>query len=204
MEIIVTVAIVGIVALVTIPALMQLMPQYRIRSAAGETAANIRMIRQQAMAQRIPWRINFDLTKNRYRYSRLIRSGADLSVAANWQPMRRNPRWPAVVGDDEEWVQVTAVQLSTSANSFKDVVCPTATAPTVEVDLIFLRDGAVSNLGACSSPTTLLVFAPPPPTLPPPNDPELKFAVDSTLVNFNRYFISTKQNGTVNVRGGKE
>ena len=94
MELLVVVAIIGIVALVTVPALLQLMPQYRIRSAAGETAAAIRMIRSQAMAQRTPWRIQFDLTNTRYRYWRLADPNANMSVAANWTPMRRNPRWP--------------------------------------------------------------------------------------------------------------
>lgn len=196
MEITVTVAIVGIVAMVTIPALMQLMPQYRIRSAASETAANIRMIRQQAMAQRTPWRIDFDLAQNRYRYWRLNRPGDDLSVAGNWTLMARNPRWVST-NADESWVQITAVQLQASSSSFQDVVCPTNPS-SQEFDLIFLRNGSVSDQGKCTlaPPSTPLSFS--------PNEPEIKFSVDSNLVFYNRYYVSVTENGIVHVRATKE
>lgn len=194
-ELLVVVAMVGIVAVITVPALLQLMPQYRIRSAASETAAAIRMIRSQAIAQRTPWRIDFDLANNRYRYWRLTNPNAELSVAANWTAMRRNPRWVATTAA-EEWVQVTAVQLDAAANSLQDVVCP-VNPSNQEVDLIFLRNGAISPQGRCtvSPPSTPLTFSP---------EPELKFSVDSNMVRFNRYYVSIAQNGIVRVRAAKE
>jgi len=194
-ELLVVVGMVGIVALITVPAVVQLMPQYRIRSAASETAAAVRMIRQQAIAQRTPWRIEFDLKNNRYRYWRLNNPGADLSVEANWTLMSRNPRWAAKT-TDPEWIQIAAVQLAATANSFQDVVCP-ITPSEPKVDMIFLRDGSVSDQGQCtvSPPATPLVFSP---------EPEIKFAVDSNAVQFNRYYVSLTENGTVHVRATKE
>jgi Tfp pilus assembly protein FimT len=190
MELIVVVAMVGIVALVTVPALLQVMPQYRIRSAASETAAAIRMIRQRAVTTRSPWRISFDTDLNRYRYYALNSPFADMSVAGNWTLMSRDARNPPD-GDDDEWVQVTAVQLDAATNSFKDVVCPT----DGKIDLIFTRDGSVSNKAACGAAATdVLTFTPAPSVL---------FSVDSSFVRFNRYTISVTANGTVSIAGSK-
>lgn len=191
MELIVVVAMVGIVALVTVPALLQVMPQYRIRSAASETAAAIRMIRQRAVTTRSPWRITFDTNLNRYRYFALVSPNAQMEVAGNWNAMSRDGRNQAEY-DDEEWVQVTAVQLESTTNSFKDVVCPTDGL----IDLIFMRDGSVSNQAACDAASTdVLTFTPAPSVL---------FSVDSNFVQFNRYYISVTQNGTVSIRSAKE
>lgn len=192
MEILVVVAIVGIVALVTVPALLQVMPQYRIRSAASETAAAIRLIRQRAVTTRSPWRITFDTSQNRYRYFSLNSPNADMAVAANWTAMSRDGRNRAV-GDDEEWIQVTAVQLQSTTNSFKDVVCPTNS----QIDLIFLRDGSVSDKATCgAAATAVLAFTPTPPSV--------LFSVDSNLIRFNRYYLSVAKNGSVSIRATKE
>lgn len=208
MELLVVVAIVGIVALITVPALLQLMPQYRIRSAAGETAAAIRMIRSQAVAQRTPWRIQFDLGKNRYRYWRLATPGANMSVAGSWTPMRRNPRWQQV-GTAEEWVGLSAVQISSPSTAarqaFRDVVCPVNVSPA-EIDLIFLRTGAVADQGVCSvsPPSPPIVFKDDSDLDAITEDPYLKFAVDSNMVQYNRYFLTISRNGIVRVTPAKE
>ncbi len=191
MELLVVVAIVGIVALITVPALIQLIPQYRIRSAASETAAAIRMIRQRAVTTRSPWRISFDTNINRYRYYALSAPNADMRVETNWSPISRDGR--NVPSGSDVWVNVTAVQLRTTTNSFKDVGCPADGM----IDLIFLRNGAVSNTPACgAAATALLTFTPTPPSI--------LFSVDSNYVNFNRYYISVAQNGSVSIRAAKE
>lgn len=192
MELLVVVAIVGIVALITVPALLQLMPQYRIRSAASETAAAIRMIRQRAVTTRSAWRISFDTSQNRYSYYALTSPNAALDVAANWTAISRDGRNVAP-GGTEQWVNVTAVQLQSTTNSFKDVVCPTDGM----IDLIFLRDGSVSNKAACgAAATTVLSFT--------PTQPSVLFRVDSNYVRFNRYYVSLAQNGTLSIRPAKE
>ena len=191
MELLVVVAIIGVVALVTIPALMQLMPQYRIRSAASETAAVIRLIRQRAVTTRSPWRITFDTSQNRYRYFALNSPYADQAVEANWTAIARDGRNRAV-GGDEEWIQVTSVQLQSTTNSFKDVVCPTDGL----IDLIFLRDGSVSDKAACGATATdVLTFG---------TAPSVRFSVDSNLVRFNRYYVTVAKNGSVGIRPTKE
>ena len=186
--------LVGIVMLVTTPALLQLMPQYRIRSAASEGAAAIRMIRQRAIATRTPFRITFDPGKNRYRYSMLNTPGADLNVAANWISIDKDGKKRTRVGAPEPWIYVTAVQLAATSNSFKDVVCPTEVEGYA--DVIFLRDGSVSDNAACgAADTDVLTFSP---------APSIVFSVDSNLVRFNHYYVALEENGTVNVRATKE
>lgn len=193
MELLVVVAMIGVVAMVTVPALMQVIPQYRIRSAASETAAAIRMIRQRAVTTRSPWRISFDTNINRYRYYALNKPNADMGVEANWTAMSRDGRNLPSAGNGDVWVNVTAVQLESTTNSFKDVGCPVDGM----IDLIFLRNGAVSDKPACGAATTaVLTFAPTPPSV--------LFSVDSNYVRFNRYYVSVVQNGSVSVRAAKE
>lgn len=191
MELLVVVAIIGVVALITVPALIQLMPQYRIRSAASETAAAIRMIRQRAVTTRSPWRISFDLGLNRYRYYTLKSPNLDMALEASWTSISRDGLNPAGSGD--MWVNVTAVQLGTTTNTFKDVTCPTDGM----LDLIFMRDGSVSNKAACgAAATALLTFT--------PDLPAVRFAVDSNYVRFNRYYVYVAQNGAVSITPKKE
>jgi prepilin-type N-terminal cleavage/methylation domain-containing protein len=194
MELLVVVAIIGIVTLVAVPAMLQLMPQYRIRSAASETAANMRMIRQRAIATRTPHRVSFDFTRNRYYYSFLNTPNADLTLNANWTQLAFDGRNPAP-GNNAQWVNVTAVQLTGSTNSFKDVVCIAGNTADGYVDLIYMRDGSVSNKQACgAAATTVLTFSP---------APAVVFSVDSSYVAFNRYTISVEKNGRVTITPSK-
>jgi prepilin-type N-terminal cleavage/methylation domain-containing protein len=195
MELLVVVAIISVVALITVPALMQLMPQYRIRSAASETAAAVRMIRQRAVTTRSPWRISFDLTRNRYRYYALKQPNLSLSVATNWTSISRDGVNPAP--GSETWVNIPSVQLKAPTGSFKDVVCP---ADGV-LDLIFLRDGSVADKAACSGGSVLTFTAA---TTTAPATPALLFSVDNSYVRFNRYYLSLAENGTVTITPKKE
>jgi Tfp pilus assembly protein FimT len=65
-ELMTVVGMVGIVSLIGIPALMQLMPQYRIKSAASEMAASIRMIRERAISTRTSWKMVVDPSNDRF------------------------------------------------------------------------------------------------------------------------------------------
>jgi prepilin-type N-terminal cleavage/methylation domain-containing protein len=189
-ELLVVVAMIGIVALVTLPALMQLMPQYRIRGAASEAAAAMRMLRQRAITTRTPWRISFDVTNNRYRFWTLTSPYADMSVATNWRAIRRDGRTPDPTGED--WFMNPSIDLNAPTDTFNDVACPA----DGRLDLIFQRDGSIATNAPCSGPSTdVLTFSP---------NPGVVFAVDSSVVRFNRYYLSVSQTGLVEVRAAKE
>ena len=186
-ELLVVVAMIGIVMLVTVPALMQLMPQYRIRSAATEAAGAMRMVRQRAITMRTPWRISIDAGGNRYRFYQLNSPYADISVATNWKAVRRDGR--TADAGNEDWFRPSAVDVQTAATTFNDVVCPSGGG----VDLIFLRDGTVADNAPCSGGSKL-TFAP---------DPGIVMAVDSNMVRFNRYTITVSKTGLVTVTPSK-
>lgn len=189
-ELLVVIAMIGIVALVTVPALNQLMPQYRIRGAASEAAGAMRMVRQRAITTRTPWRISFDVANNRYRFWELTSPYADMSVATNWRAIRRDGRTPDPTGED--WFRSSAIELNAPTDTFNDVACPA----DGRLDLIFLRDGSVATNPPCTGPSSdLLTFAP---------DPSVVFAVDSNQVKFNRYYVSVSQAGVIATRATKE
>lgn len=191
-ELLTIVAMLGVITLVTVPALMQIMPQYRIRGAASETAANIRQIRQRAMTTRTTHRISFDPVNERYSYSMLTAQTADPNLAASWDPLTSDARREA---EDTEWITVSSVDLRTNTtNAFNDVVQPNDS----KVDLIFLRDGSVSSEphNGGSSPGDDLTFT--------PTKPSIVFAVDSSAVKYNRYYLYLSESGTVTITGTKE
>lgn len=192
-ELLVVVSMVGIVLLVTVPALMQIMPQYRIRSAAAEASANIAMVRARAISTRTPWRIALDLDQNRYHYYQLTSLDADMSETTSWRAMKRDGITPDQLG--EEWIRPPSVDLRTTSTPFHDVVCPLAASNSV--DIIFLRDGTVSNKEQCggSATTGLLDLTTP---------ASVVFAVDSSVVRYNRYYITVSKYGKVTVTPAKE
>lgn len=79
-ELLTIVAIIGLISMVTIPAFMQLMPQYRLRSAASEMAASLKVLRARAVATRSNWRMEVDRDNNRYRLQRLNAAGTPQNV----------------------------------------------------------------------------------------------------------------------------
>lgn len=186
-ELLVVVAMIGVVMLVTLPALMQLMPQYRIRSAASEAAGAMRMIRQRAITTRRPWRITFDTANDRYRFWVLKQLDADMTVATNWNAIRKDGRTPDNLSED--WFRLAAVDLQTATATFNDVACPAGGG----LDLIFLRDGSVSDNAPCGGGAKLTFT----------NNPGVIFAIDSTLVRFNRYTITVSKAGLVAVTPSK-
>ena len=187
-ELLVVVAMLGVVMLVTLPALTQLMPQYRIRSAASEAAGAMRMVRQRAITTRTPWRISFDTSGERYRFYTLASPYADMTVSTNWRPIRRDGRTPDPTNED--WFRSTAVDLQSTAKPFHDVVCPAGGG----LDLIFLRDGSVADNVPCVGGAKL-TFSP---------EPGMRMAVDSNMVRFNRYTITVSKAGSVTVTPSKQ
>jgi Tfp pilus assembly protein FimT len=190
-ELLTIVGMIGVIVLVTIPALRQLMPQYQVRSAASETAANLRLARQKAMSTRTPWKVSFDPDNERYSYAMLTSPNADMSVAANWTSINHDTR--KVDDDNDPWIRLAAGDLRTATtNAFKDVDCP---ADDV-VDIIFLRDGEIATRPRCGDPATAVLTFTTPPTI--------VLAVDNDSVRFNRYTITLTELGNVTVTPSKE
>ena len=187
-ELLTVVAMIGVVTLISLPAVMQLMPQYQIRSAASESAATIRQMRQRAMSTRTTHRILFDPVNDRYSLWMLNTQTSTLSAVNSWTPLTKDARRTTTA---EEWINASAVDLRTNtANPFKDVVFPDDS----KVDLIFLRDGSVSPTPEISD-TDELTFDP---------LPSIVFAVDNDLVKFNRYYIQLSRRGNVTIDAEKE
>lgn len=187
-ELLVVVAMIAAVMLVTLPALMQLMPQYRIRSAASEAAGAMRMVRQRAVTTRTPWRISIDPSLNRYRFYQLDSPYSDITDATKWVEIRRDGRTTDI--GKEDWFRPSAVDVQTAGTTFNDVVCPSGGG----IDLIFLRDGTVADNAPCSGGTALTFTT----------DPGIIMAVDSNLVKFNRYTITVSKAGSVTVTPSKQ
>jgi len=187
-ELLTVVAMIGVITVITIPALVQLMPQYRIRSAASEAGSGLRMLRQRAITTRIPWRVSFDAAANQYTFSRLTSSDATRSTAANWVKIGRDGR-PST---STQWIRSSAVDLqTTTTNPFKDVDCDGYT------DIIFLRDGSVAtdpNGGGCGGGANLAFTT----------SPSVLFAVDNRFVKYNRYYLSLSKAGLLTIRPTKE
>src|SRR6185436_13867258 len=119
-ELLTVVAMIGVITLVTVPAFVQLMPQYRIRSAASEAGAALRMLRQKAITTRTPWKASFDAAANQYSYSKLTSPDATRSTASNWVNIGRDGRPSA----SRQWIRAASVDLrTTTTNPFKDVGC---------------------------------------------------------------------------------
>lgn len=118
-ELLTVVAIMGILSLITLPAFNKLMPQYRIRNAASEMAASMRMLRSQAVSTRNEFRMTLDPVNERY-------SLAQRNNAGTWIPIGENGR-PTPNGDIR-WKNLNRVDLMGSAVS--TVIFTRTGAPT--------------------------------------------------------------------------
>ena len=117
-ELLTVVAIIGLVSAVSLPALMQLMPQYRIRGAAAEVTASLRMLRAKSVGTRANWRMTLDPTNEGYTLAKFD-AGAWVNVDPNGKP---------IVGATPAFRKLAAV----------DVM------GTVPFNVIFQRDGSVA------------------------------------------------------------
>jgi len=192
-ELLVVVAILGLIALVSVPALLQMMPQYRIRSAASELASGMRFVRQKAMTTRVPWKVQFDDSGERYAYARFTGtevSNTTLAVTGNWEYVGRDGRTTPT--SDSYWTRFSAVDLRTNtSNSFKDLNCDGYK------ELIFLRDGTVAtspNGGGCGGGAALGFGT----------SPSVVMAVNNSFVKYNRYYLDVSSNGLLTIRSAKE
>lgn len=187
-ELLTVIAMIGIVALVTLPAMLQLMPQYRIRSAASDAGAGLRLLRQKAITTRTPWRVSFDAANDQYTYSKLTSPNVLRNVSTNWTKIGRDGR-PST---STQWIRFSSVDVRTNtSNAFKDVDCDGNT------DVIFLRDGSVAddpNGGGCGGGANLAFTT----------APSFVFAVDNRFVKYNRYTLSLTENGALTILSTKE
>lgn len=188
-ELLTVVSILGVITLIAIPALFQLMPQYRIRGAASELASTMRMARQKAITTRNPWRVVLDPANDRYAVSALTTPGADITVATNWTWVDKDWR---TGGAAAVWRTLpSSTDLRNGSTTFNDVVCPAG----ANRDVVFLRDGSLSNAARCGVAGSELTFA----TLP-----AAVVAVNNTLVRYNRYYLTAQQSGIIQVAPRKE
>ena len=191
----VVVSMIGIISIVMIPALAQLLPQYRIRSAATEMAGRIRSTRQNALATRRAWRVTFDAAAERYAISMLTDPNGDMTVSTNWTRMGWNGR--PVTSAEAWWTNLArGVNLVTNtANPLRDVDCANG------VDLVFLRNGTVATDPGCGSGTNLTF-----PAVPSTSDPlpSLALTTSSSLVRFNRYTIEIEASGVIRITPSKD
>jgi prepilin-type N-terminal cleavage/methylation domain-containing protein len=174
-ELLTVVAIVGLIALVSVPAIFQLLPQYRMRSVTGELAATLRMTRQNAQSTRRPWRVTFDTTGTRYSIGMLNSPTAAMNVAANWVPIGSNNR---PVSAANAWRSLRGMIVT--AGGFVDV--DTTNGP----DVIFIRDGSLSP--ACYSSTT----------------PAIRLHTANNLVRYNTYYMRLNPSGYLATNQTKE
>jgi len=188
-ELLTVVAIVGVVTLVSIPAFIQLMPQYRIRGAATELSAALRMTRQDAIATRRAWRVTIDGPGKRYAIAMLNAPNADMTVAANWTKIGENNR-PAP-STAPWWKQLSSdIQLSTTG--FNDIDCANGT------DVIFLRNGLIApdhNTACAAGGSTDIDFSTP---------PKIRIYYPSQYVRYNAYYIYGSAGGNLTTDQAKE
>jgi type II secretory pathway pseudopilin PulG len=188
-ELLTVVAIVGVVALVSIPAFIQLMPQYRIRGAATELSAALRMTRQDAIGTRKYWRVTIDGPGKRYAISMLATPGADMKVATNWTHMGENNR--TVPSGAPWWKQLSSdIQLSTTG--FHDIDCANG------ADIIFDREGKIApdfNNACAAGGTVAIDFT----TLP-----KIRVYYPSQYVRYNAYYIYGSAGGNLTTDQAKE
>jgi len=188
-ELLTVVGIVGVVTLVTIPAFIQLMPQYRIRSASTELSAALRMTRQDAIGTRRQWRITIDGPGSRYAISMLNAPGADMTVSTNWIKIGENNR-PAPSG--APWWKPLSSDIQLSTTGFNDIDCANG------ADIIFDREGKIvpdHNSGCTAGGTTDIDFSTP---------PKVRIYFPSRFVRYNAYYIYGSASGNLTTDQAKE
>lgn len=185
-ELLTVVGILGVVTLVSLPALFQLLPQYRIRSASTELSAALRMTRQDAISSRRPWRITIDGPGSRYAISMLSSPTADMKVSTNWTRIGENNR-PAPSG--AVWWKQLSKDIQISTTGFNDIDCANGT------DIIFLRDGSIAPDFNSSCGTAVVDFTAP---------PKIRVYYPSRLVRYNAYYIYGSAGGNLTTDQAKE
>ena len=106
-ELLTVVAIIGVITMVTIPAFMQLMPQYRIRSASSEIAASLRMLRGRAIGTRSNWKMIISPTTESYSFWE--------NIGGTWTQMGENGK-PVPAGVTDASKKLTACDITGTTN----------------------------------------------------------------------------------------
>lgn len=205
-ELMIVVAMVGVVTLVTVPAFVQIMPQYRIRGAASESVADFRAVRQLAVSSRRAWKITFmepvDASGKDYwfYYSRLVSNDADMSDPDSWESMGRDMRPLGGRPATSRIVRMPAVEMDWDTEKpLHDVDCDGF------VDLIYLRNGTVSDFPDCGGdpldPDDLLDFV-----IDEPDEelPSIRYQIDNDFVRFNTYTFFVTEPGNIIIEPTKE
>lgn len=188
-ELLTVVGIIGIVTLISIPALFQLLPQYRIRSASTELSAALRMTRQDAIGTRRPWRVTIDGPGSRYAISMLNATNADMTVSTNWTHIGENNR-PVPSGG--VWWKQLSTDIQVSTTGFNDIDCANG------ADVVFKRDGSIlpdHNTTCTAGGTADIDFT----TLP-----KIRIYYPSRLVKYNAYYIYGSSGGNLTTDQTKE
>lgn len=176
-ELMTVVAIIGIITAIATPAIMQLVPQYRMKSASSEITASIRLARQSAMTMRRPWMITFDASGTRYALYMLNSPTASMTTSANWTQMGINGR-PLPAGTPHGWRKFPAMTMTTSNLNNVD--------SANGVDVIFLRDGSISSACYSASPASV------------------RLHYDTNLIPFNTFYARVESGGYVYTSQTKE
>jgi prepilin-type N-terminal cleavage/methylation domain-containing protein len=83
-ELLTVVAMVGIISMVALPTFLKVIPQYRIRGAASEISASLRLIRSKAVSTRSSWRMTVDPTNDEY--------WLEANTGGTWSPIGEDGR----------------------------------------------------------------------------------------------------------------
>jgi prepilin-type N-terminal cleavage/methylation domain-containing protein len=161
-ELLTVVAIMGVITLVAIPAIFQLTPQYRMRSAASEIASVLRLTRQNALSTRKAWRVTFDTTGNRYIVAMVRNPGDSVSAISSWVPVGSNNR-PTTLA--KAWVPLKNMTMTQSG--LVDVDSSSG------VDVIFDREGGLDSHSYTTSPPNV----------------SIRLHANTNLVKYNTYYI---------------
>ncbi|HVT44777.1 MAG TPA: prepilin-type N-terminal cleavage/methylation domain-containing protein [Thermoanaerobaculia bacterium] len=176
-ELLTVMSILGITLLISIPALLQLIPQYRIKSEAAQLGSSVRLTRHKAIANRAPWRVSFDLDNERYTIQRTANRDADVTQAASWLPVNRS----GVPVSDVEWISLGSDDLRHGlVGQFVDI--DDDDLP----EIVFDHRGAVLPAAVTGFPAEIVI------------------AADSSVVRFNRYAIKATSSGQISIRSYKE
>lgn len=101
-EMLAVVGMVGVITMVSLPAFMTVIPQYRIRGAASELTATLRMVRSKAISTRTQWRVTVDPAGENYwiEQEQVPNSGTWVAINHLGRPLTTGQQWEKSLGAD--------------------------------------------------------------------------------------------------------
>jgi prepilin-type N-terminal cleavage/methylation domain-containing protein len=204
-ELLTVVAIIGVITLVTIPAVMQVIPQYRLRAATAQLAAALRMTRQTAITTRNARRVTFDAANARYSMGQATSPTADITTTAGWQGVGDNNRLTpgSPVGSAAAWQTLSGITMSTAG--LLNLDCDSSGY----VEAVFNKDGTLDddfNSSCASGGTAKISFitSSTAGSTPQTMTPRIRLHYDSNLIRFNTYYIYISDIGQITTAETKE